>query len=498
MRQFWRNLSVTKQGAIVLMVPTAVTLLSLSAWNWSRQQEQQAAAWVIHTEEVLKESNQLLMLVIDAEAGLRGYGLTRNSEFLDSHEQAQTSVFSYIEKLTLLTKDNPIQQTNLRTIRGEVTNYLDFLSETQQLIDQLDSNIPVWQSSQVQTQLSQGKAGIDQLRDGIEAVRAEEQSLLTLRRQALSETKHLADWILIASLLASLISYAIALYLYGQADQKITFRNQQLMVANESLSRFNVALARRNQDLDDFTHTVSHDLKAPLRAIHNLTDWLVTDLDLPADSETSKYADLLQQRVTKMQSLIDGLLAYSRADRMADSTSDLAGPPVESVNVGELVRELVRSLDVPPHFKIIIAPDLPTLQTERLLLQQIFSNLITNAYKHHAGSNGTIAIGIETISTDSTGTISTQTKAARTKATRTKATESAAAAPKFTVTDDGPGIAPEYHDHIFKIFQTATNGDANSSGIGLSIVKKIVERRGGEVGFTSEVGKGTVFYFTWP
>ncbi|MGB7485666.1 MAG: CHASE3 domain-containing protein [Phormidesmis sp.] len=475
------------------MVPTAVTLLSLSAWNWSRQQEQQAAAGVIHTEEVLKESNQLLTLVIDAEAGLRGYGLTRNSEFLDSHEQAQTSVVGYIEKLTSLTQDNPIQQTNLRTIRSEVTDYLDFLSETQQLIDQLDSNMPFWQSSQMQTQFSQGKADIDRIRDDIEAVRAEEQSLLAIRRQALNETKHLADWILIVSLLASLISYAIALYLYGQADQKITFRNQQLMIANESLSRFNVALARRNQDLDDFTHTVSHDLKAPLRSIHNLTDWLVTDLDLPADSETSRYADLLQQRVTKMQLLIDGLLAYSRADRTADSMSDLAGPLVESVNVGELVRELVRSLDMPPNFKVIIAPDLPTLQTERLLLQQVFSNLITNAYKHHAGPTGSIAIATEAIPTDSTKTISAQRTA-----TERAATKRTVATPRFTVTDDGPGIAPEYHDRIFKIFQTAASGNANSSGIGLSIVKKIVERRGGEVGFTSEVGKGTAFYFTWP
>ncbi len=475
MRQFWRNLSVTKQGTMVLIVPTAVTLLSSAAWNWSRQQEQRAAALVIHTEEILKESNQLLTLVIEAETGLRGYGLTRNVELLASYDQAQMSVLDHIERLTLLTADNSSQQVLLGMVRNEVIDYLDFLRETRELIDQTADNMPLWQSPMMQDQLGRGKAEMDQLRDSIELVKAEEQALLMIRRQALGETKRLADQILIASLLASLISYAFALYLYSRADREIMVRNQQLMVANESLSKFNVALARRNQDLDDFTHTVSHDLKAPLRAIHNLAGWLVADLDLPAESETSKYADLLQQRVVKMQSLIDGLLAYSKADRLADPTADLTVAKTEPVNVGELVRELVRSLDVPPQFEIVIAPDLPTIETERVLLQQVFSNLITNAYKHHTGANGNITIAAEIVTTE-TMTI----------------------APKFTVADDGPGILPEHSDRIFKIFQTATKNNADSSGIGLSIVKKIVERRGGAVGFTSQVGKGTVFYFTWP
>ncbi len=467
MRQVWRSLSVKRQGAIVLIVPTAVTLLSLAAWNWSRQQEQQAADWVIHTEEVLRESNQLLTLLVDMETGIRGYGLTRKSEFLQPYEQMQASVLEHIDTLTQLTQDNPRQQVYLRTVRGEVSNYLVFLREMRQLIDQLDESEPLWRASQMQAQLSEGKADMDKLRADIESIRAEERSLLTIRRQALTETKRLVNWFLAISLLASLMSYSIAFCLYGQADQKITARNRDLMIANESLSKFNVALARRNQDLDDFTHTVSHDLKAPLRAIRNLADWLVTDLDLPADSETRRYADLLQQRVNKMQSLIDGLLAYSKADRTADPT----GVNAEPVDVGHLVRELVRSLDVPSQFEVVISSDLPTLETERIVLQQVFSNLITNAYRHHTGSSGRITIAADL--TDS-------------------------AQPKFSVTDDGPGIAPEYYDHIFQIFQTAAKNPTASSGIGLSIVKKIVERRGGELGFTSQVGEGTTFHFTWP
>lgn len=466
MRRLWRSLSVTKRGALVLVVPTAVTLLSLAAWSWSRQQEQRAADWVMHTEEVLKESNQLLTLLIDAETGVRGYGLTRKSDFLQPYEQTQAAVSDYVERLMFLTSDNSSQQVRLQTVRSEAVDYLLFLREMRQLIDRQDSNSPLWQASQIQIKLDQGKAEIEGLRAEIEAVRAEERSLLTVRRQTLSETKHLVDWVLMVSLFASLVSYAIAFYLYGQADREITARNQDLVIANESLSKFNVALASRNQELDDFTHTVSHDLKAPLRAISNLADWLVTDLDLPADSETGKYADLLQQRVVTMQRLIDGLLAYSKADRMADPT----GANAESVDVGSLVQELVQALAIPTQFRVVVAADLPTIQTERIPLQQVFSNLITNAYKHHTSQSGTITIAVETDSQP----------------------------PQFMVSDDGAGIAPEYRDRIFQIFQTIDGDSATSSGIGLSIVKKIVERRGGELGFTSQVGEGTTFYFTWP
>lgn len=467
MRRLWRNLSVTKQGALVLVVPTVVTLLSLAAWNWSRQQEQRAVDWVMHTEEVLRESNQLVAALLNAETSTRGYGLTRRSEFLQPYEQTQADLFGHVENLTSLTQDNPTQQTYLSIVRSDIVDYLEFLRGMQQLIDEIDSDVALWQSPRMQASLTQGKAAMDRLRADIESIKSEEQSLLMLRRQTLDRAKRLVDWLLIISLLANLISYAIAFYLYSKADQEITERNRALMVANESLSKFNVALARRNQDLDDFTHIVSHDLKAPLRAINNLTDWLIEDLNLSADSETGKYAELLQQRVLKMQSLIDGLLDYSRADRI----EDVASASAEPVDVGDLVEELAQALDIPSQFEIVVSPNLPTITTERILLRQVFSNLITNAYKHHQNESGKIVVDTEIASNGQL---------------------------QFRVSDDGPGIAPQHRDRIFQIFQTTASESSTNNGIGLSIVKKIVERRGGEVGFTSQVGEGTTFYFTWP
>jgi signal transduction histidine kinase len=125
----------------------------------------------------------------------------------------------------------------------------------------------------------------------------------------------------------------------------------------------------------------------------------------------------------------------------------------------------------PPTFRIDLAPDLPTLNTKRLLLSQVFANLIGNGIKHHNRPDGCIHI-----SSHDRGDFY-----------------------EFVVADDGPGIAPEYHDQIFMIFQVGcTETSQDSSGIGLSIVKKIVETQRGTVRLESQPGQGTTFYFTWP
>ncbi len=107
MRRFWLGLSITRRGAFILLVPTIFTLSSLINWSWSRQQERLASGWVIHTEETLKESNQLLTLLVDAETGVRGYGLTQNPQFLEPYQEAKRTIPNRINMLTQLTADSP-------------------------------------------------------------------------------------------------------------------------------------------------------------------------------------------------------------------------------------------------------------------------------------------------------------------------------------------------------------------------------------------------------
>jgi PAS domain S-box-containing protein len=223
------------------------------------------------------------------------------------------------------------------------------------------------------------------------------------------------------------------------------------------------ALEERNQELDNFVHIVSHDLKAPLRAVSNLSQWIEDDLEGKVLADTQPHLTLLRNRVDRMAATIDGLLDYARIGRTVES--------IEPVSIAELLAESIESLAPPPTFSIIIAPDLPTLRTKRLLLFQVFTNLIGNAIVHHNQSDGSIQISCQVCGDFY----------------------------EFGVIDDGPGIAPEHHAKIFTIFQAVNpQNRSDSTGIGLAIVKKIVETEGGTIRVESELGQGTALYFTWP
>jgi PAS domain S-box-containing protein len=224
-----------------------------------------------------------------------------------------------------------------------------------------------------------------------------------------------------------------------------------------------IALAERNQELDNFVHVVSHDLKAPLRAISNLSVWIEEDFGTDLPATTQQQMSLLRGRVRRMEAMIDGLLDYARIGR-----TDVQ---IELISVAELIEEILDSLAPPSTFEIFVAPDLPTFHTKRLLLSQVFTNLIGNAFKHHDKSSGFIRISCQ-----EQGNFY-----------------------EFAIVDDGPGIAADQRDRVFIIFQSANpQKNPDSTGIGLSLVKKIVETVGGKIRLESELGKGTTFYFTWP
>jgi PAS domain S-box-containing protein len=223
------------------------------------------------------------------------------------------------------------------------------------------------------------------------------------------------------------------------------------------------ALEERNLELDSFVYIVSHDLKAPLRAVANLSEWIEEDFQGTLSAQNQQQMTLLRSRVQRMVATIEGLLQYARAG----STDDT----IESVDVAQLLGAVIAEISPPPKFTISIAPNLPTLNTKRLLLSQVFANLIGNGIEHHDAKDGAIEISYQ-----DRGDFY-----------------------EFSIADDGPGIAPEQHDRMFKIFQAVNpQNRADSTGIGLAIVKKIIESQGGTIRLESALGQGTTFYFTWP
>jgi signal transduction histidine kinase len=223
-------------------------------------------------------------------------------------------------------------------------------------------------------------------------------------------------------------------------------------------------LERSNRELDQFAYVASHDLKAPLRAIDQLARWISQDASegLPAASQV--HLTQLRGRIQRMERLLEDLLTYSRAGRHPHAP--------ERIATGELVANILALLAPPPGFTIRVAEPLPTLVTARVPLETVLRNLLSNALKHHDHpQTGQVRI------------------AASEQATRVE----------FTVTDDGPGIDPQYHARIFQMFQTLQPRDqVEGSGMGLAIVKKLVEYYGGTIQVDSRAGHGATFRFTWP
>ncbi|MEL6384157.1 MAG: PAS domain S-box protein [Cyanobacteria bacterium J06626_18] len=248
-----------------------------------------------------------------------------------------------------------------------------------------------------------------------------------------------------------------------QALIDLQARATELEEVNSLLALTTATLKDRNIELDQFAYIASHDLKAPLRAIANLSEWIEEDLGRQIPEENQHQLALLRNRVYRMEGLINGLLEYSRVGRQACHA--------EAVAVGQLLTDIIDSLSLPPEFTVAVLGDMPTVKTNRTALEQVFSNLISNAIKHRDHDDGCVQITAQ----DQGNFI------------------------QFAVIDDGPGIDPQYHDRIFAIFQTLKARDElESTGIGLSIVKKIIEAGGGKIQLESALGKGATFRFTWP
>jgi PAS domain S-box-containing protein len=224
-----------------------------------------------------------------------------------------------------------------------------------------------------------------------------------------------------------------------------------------------VHLESANEELKNFAYVVSHDLKAPLRGIGSLADWLASDYADKLDGQGREYLALLKNRVTRMDGLIDGVLEYSRVGRVKETRV--------AVDLNALVPEIVDALAAPPSVMISVQDPLPTVVAERTRLRQLFQNLIGNAIKHLDRPHGEVRVAAHDDGDHYT----------------------------FSVADNGPGIDPRHHERIFQLFQTLSPRDRKeSTGVGLALVKKIVELYGGRVWLESQTGQGSTFFFTLP
>ncbi len=244
------------------------------------------------------------------------------------------------------------------------------------------------------------------------------------------------------------------------ANESMNLMNQDLEFRVEERTK---EINKINEELKDFAYAVSHDLKAPLRGIIQLSTWLVDDYNDQIDKEGRELLGLLQKRARQMHSMIEGILQYSRVGRIKEVSV--------RVDLNKLVKEVAELIAIPESIAFRIKGVLPVIKREETLLFQVLQNLIDNAVKYMDKKTG--EINISCIDKEN--------------------------AWQFCVADNGPGIEERYQKKIFKMFQTLKPKDeSNSTGIGLALVEKIINNWGGRIWLESEADKGSRFFFTIP
>lgn len=245
-------------------------------------------------------------------------------------------------------------------------------------------------------------------------------------------------------------------------------RNQeQIQLFNEQLearvTERTQELNKVNEELKNFAYVVSHDLKAPLRAINQLAAWIEEDYAPSFDQDGREQMSLLRSRARKMHEMIDGILQYSRIGRVKEA--------MELVDLNGLVNDVIEALSPPAHIQLEIQPDLPSVYGEKLRIYQVLQNLLDNAVKHNNKPQGLIRLTCQEQQQNWC----------------------------LCVEDNGIGIDKPYQQKVFQLFQTLEPKDQhNNTGIGLSLVEKIVNVWGGKIWLESEPGTGCRFFFTLP
>ena len=238
---------------------------------------------------------------------------------------------------------------------------------------------------------------------------------------------------------------------------------QTLAKLNKDLESTNVELTRTNKELQEFAYITAHDLKTPLRGIGTLAQWISTDYADKFDEQGKEQVNMLVTAARRMSALIDNIMQYCRLGRENQEK--------QQVDLNTVLSDVITTISPPKNIEITVENELPTLRCEKTQIIHIFQHLLSNAVRYMDKPKGQIKIGC--IEQDCFW--------------------------KFCIADNGPGINQKYFEKIFKIFQTLSPGDqVENTGIGLSIVKKIVELNGGRIWVESKTGEGTTFFFTLP
>ncbi|PBQ33685.1 histidine kinase [Sphingobacteriaceae bacterium] len=440
-------------------------------------------AYLNNSEAVIRNSNMLHKEMIEMQSAFRGFLLTGQEVFLEPYYEGIKSLPPLLIDLRSLvsSESQKLKLDSIDNLHREWVDYADALITTR--LDTFPEANKMYKTLfETKLRMEVGKKINDRIQKLFQVFDNEEYGLRSQRREVLNTSIERTRLISVSlTLFFILLGLLSSIYFIRNITSRITSmvslaekiavgnfqtiedtKRDELNKLSLSLNSMSKTLEKNFTELDQFAYVVSHDLKAPLRGIANIISWIEEDHSSDLTSDLKKNLELIKGRALRLEKMINGLLEYAKIGKIKWQK--------ERVDLNKLLIEIV-DLIVPETFEVIIQDRLPTLVTEKLQIEQVFSNLISNAVKYNTKEKRTIIISAKNLGYFYS----------------------------FSVTDNGSGIGKEYFEKIFIIFQTLQERDAfESTGVGLAIAKRTVEEHKGLMSVESEEGVGSVFTFTWP
>ena len=414
--------------------------------------------WEIHSYQVSSSLSVLISDLENIETSQRGYVITGQDRFLGPYRTYLPDVEATFQKLKGMTKDNVAQQRRLSQIKPLIDAKIAFINNSVSLRKNKG-----FAAAKADVLTIQGKRIMDSIREIVIEMQTEESRLLALRTADLEQVNRATESIilwgsLIGFLFYLLVNYVINRFVIGEIVQKPLLEREQRALA-EAL--------RANNEMEAFSYTVAHDLRAPLRAINGYTEILVEDYGSKMDDAGKKIAAAIRGSAVQMGKLIDDLLSFSRLGR-----KEIVKCPVAmDILVGAVIKELKDSIPPGKNVEFLIGT-LPAAEADIDVIRTVWTNLLSNAVKFSGNREKSV---IEVGGTSGDHFIT------------------------YYVKDNGTGFDMKYIHKLFGVFQRLhSTVEFEGNGVGLAIIKRGVERHGGKVWAEAKVDEGATFYFTLP
>ncbi|WP_041362334.1 CHASE3 domain-containing protein [Methylovorus sp. MP688] len=442
---------------LIGMVAAMILLAGIAYLSYTRTEHFVISSrWVDHTYTVLIQLDKVTADIKEAESSERGYLLTNDMHFFRLYEQAAQKLPADMQKLQMLTDDNPVQQRQVAAFNARVQdkiNSIHTIIHTQREGARLATD-PIFLGM-----LDKGKEIMQDIRIQAMSILNTEQTLLRQRLKALEdEANSTREWILVGNMLAA----SMLLLSFWLLIKEIKSRAQAQRKAETTASQLEIT----NRELESFSYSVSHDLRAPLRAIDGYSRMFEEDYSDKLDAEGLRLLSVVRTNSRKMGQLIDDLLQFARSGRKQIEA--------EPINMSPLINEVWQEVtaDQMAHNTQLELQQLLTVHADRALIRQVLINLLSNAVKYSKTKPEPRVI-------------------VRSSHNRDMVT--------YEIEDNGVGFDMRYYNKLFGVFQRLHNADEfPGTGVGLAIVQRIIVRHGGQVWGKSTLGEGSVFGFSLP